>query len=71
MIDIISIVATSLSLLGNYLVIYKNVLGFPIWILSNILWIVVNFLGTPNISQIFMFLVYIATSIYGWYKWIK
>lgn len=71
MIDIISIVATSLSLLGNYLVIYKKVLGFPVWILSNILWIVVNFLGIPNISQIFMFLVYIATSVYGWYKWIK
>lgn len=71
MIDIVSIIATALSLLGNYLVICKKIIGFPVWILSNILWILVNYMGTPNMSQIFMFLVYAATSAYGWWKWVK
>lgn len=69
-INIISIIATFLSLLGNYLVICKKIIGFPVWIASNILWILVNFLGEPNFSQIFMFVVYAATSAYGWYKWV-
>lgn len=71
MIQIISIIATALSLYGNYLVICKKIIGFPVWIASNILWIAVNFMGIPNYSQIFMFLVYAATSAYGWYKWLK
>jgi nicotinamide riboside transporter PnuC len=68
-INIVSAIATFLSLLGNYLVICKKIIGFPVWIASNILWIIVNFLGEPNLSQIFMFIVYAATSGYGWYKW--
>lgn len=71
MINIISVIAMFLSLLGNYLVICKKIMGFPVWIASNVLWIIVNFLGVPNASQIFMFLVYAATSAYGWYKWLK
>lgn len=71
MITIISCIALFLSLYGNFLIIYKNILGFPVWITSNILWIIVNFIGEPNYPQIFMFVAYAGTSIMGWIKWYK
>ena len=71
MIDILSAIATILSLWGNYLVIKKRVLGFPIWILSNIFWILVNYLGTFNVSQVIMFIIYGLLNVYGWYEWYK
>lgn len=67
--NILSFLALTLSLSGNFLIIYKKIIGFPVWILSNILWIVVNFIEVPNYSQIFMFLAYAGTSVYGWYQW--
>lgn len=69
MIDIISVIATICSLYGNYLVIKKNKFGFVIWLISNILWILINFIGVLNISQVIMFVVYGILNIYGWIKW--
>lgn len=69
MIDIISAIATICSLYGNYLVIKKNKFGFVIWLISNILWILINFIGVLNISQVIMFIIYGILNIYGWIKW--
>ncbi len=69
MIDIISAIATICSLYGNYLVIKKNKFGFVIWLISNILWILINFIGVLNISQVIMFMIYGILNIYGWIKW--
>ena len=69
MIDIISAIATIYSLYGNYLVIKKNKFGFVIWLISNILWILINFIGVLNISQVIMFMIYGILNIYGWIKW--
>ena len=69
MIDIISAIATICSLYGNYLVIKKNKFGFVIWLISNILWILINFIGVLNISQVIMFVIYGILNIYGWIKW--
>lgn len=69
MIDIISVIATICSLYGNYLVIKKNKFGFVIWLISNILWILINFIGVLNISQVIMFIIYGILNIYGWIKW--
>jgi nicotinamide riboside transporter PnuC len=66
---ILSLIATILSLLGNFLIIKKKRIGFISWIISNILWIIVNLISIPNIPQIIMFLVYTGISIYGWIKW--
>lgn len=66
---ILSLIATTLSLLGNFLIIKKKRIGFISWIISNILWIIVNLISIPNIPQIIMFLVYTGISIYGWIKW--
>lgn len=69
MIDTISAIATICSLCGNYLVIKKNKFGFVIWLISNILWILINFIGVLNISQVIMFMIYGILNIYGWIKW--
>lgn len=69
MIDIISAIATICSLYGNYLVIKKNKFGFVIWLISNILWVLINFIGVLNISQVIMFVIYGILNVYGWIKW--
>lgn len=69
MIDTISAIATICSLYGNYLVIKKNKFGFVIWLISNILWVLINFIGVLNISQVIMFMIYGILNIYGWIKW--
>lgn len=69
MIDTISAIATICSLYGNYLVIKKNKFGFVIWLISNILWVLINFIGVLNISQVVMFVIYGILNVYGWIKW--
>ena len=69
MIDTISAIATICSLYGNYLVIKKNKFGFVIWLISNVLWVLINFIGVLNISQVIMFVIYGILNVYGWIKW--
>lgn len=69
MINVISAIAMFCSLYGNYLVVKKKIIGFHIWILSNILWIVVNIIGAFNLSQVIMFIVYAILNFYGIYEW--
>lgn len=71
MLNIISVVALIFSLGGNILVNFKKRIGFPTWIISNFLWVLVNLIGTPNISQIIMYMVYIILNIQGYTKWSK
>lgn len=71
LIDVLSFEALLFSLSGNLLINYKRKSGFIIWIISNILWIVVNLLGKPNISQIIMFIVYMCFNVQGFINWKK
>lgn len=71
MLNIVSTVALILSLLGQFLVAKKNKAAFPIWIVSNTCWIVVNFMQIPNYQQIVMYVVYCIINAYSWYCWIK
>lgn len=71
MIDVFSIIALILSLAGNLLINFKKKIGFIVWLLSNILWITVNLLGKPNVSQIIMFIVYIGFNVHGFLNWRK
>ena len=68
---VLSTIAMAMSLLGNLLMAKKNMLVFPIWIISNMLWIVVNFIGTLNIPMVIMYVVYIIIQAYGWIEWKK
>ena len=69
MVTFLSILATVLSIGGQVLIAHKSKLTFPVWILANILWIVVNLVGPVNYPQLTMFIVYTLLSAYSWYKW--
>ena len=63
--------ALILSLIGNILVNYKKKVGFIVWCISNIAWIMVNFLSEPNYPQIIMYVVYMGLNINGFWLWYK
>lgn len=67
----VSTIALILSLIGNILVNYKKKIGFVIWIISNVFWVVVNMLGNPNYPQIIMYLIYVGLNMQGYMNWSK
>ena len=69
MILALSIIALIFSLVGNILVNFKKKLGFIIWTISNVFWIVVNFIGDMNYPQVIMYLVYVGLNIQGYINW--
>ena len=70
-VGIVSFVALALSLSGSALINFRRRAGFLVWIASNVAWIAVNLMGTPNWSQIAMFAVYVAMNVHGWVSWGK
>lgn len=71
MILALSIIALIFSLVGNILVNFKKKLGFIIWTISNVFWIVVNFIGDMNYPQVIMYLVYAGLNVQGYLNWSK
>ena len=71
MILALSIIALIFSLVGNILVNFKKKLGFIIWTVSNVFWIVVNFIGEMNYPQVVMYLVYVGLNVQGFVNWSK
>ena len=69
MILTLSIIALIFSLVGNILVNFKKKLGFIIWTVSNVFWIVVNFIGDMNYPQAVMYLVYAGLNVQGYVNW--
>ena len=69
MILTLSIIALIFSLVGNILVNFKKKLGFIIWTVSNVFWIVVNFIGDMNYPQVIMYLVYAGLNLQGYVNW--
>lgn len=69
MITILSSVALIFSLIGNILVNMKKKYGFIIWSISNIFWIIVNFVGQTNYPQVIMYIVYVALNVQGFILW--
>ena len=69
MILTLSIIALIFSLVGNILVNFKKKLGFIIWTISNVFWIVVNFIGDMNYPQVIMYLVYAGLNVQGYVNW--
>jgi len=68
--QLLSILALIFSLGGNILINFKKRMGFIVWIVSNTIWIAVNFISVQiNWSQIIMFTVYIGLSIHGYINW--
>lgn len=66
----LSAVALLLSLAGTVLVNCRKKMGFAIWILSNVLWIVIGvYRPQPDVFQICMFIAYIVFNVHGWLYW--
>ena len=67
----ISILAMTCSIGGNIFINFKNKFGFYVWIFSNILWVLCNFIGPMNVFQIITFVVYAGCNVHGLWKWTK
>ena len=67
----LSILATIGSITGNIFINFKKKIGFIIWTIANVLWIIVNLIGSVNIPQIIMFSAYSVLNIWGYVKWNK
>lgn len=67
-IDVISWLNTLISIYGNFLVIGKKRIGFLVWIISNIVWIAIDYY-TGLYAQAMLFVVYTFISAYGYIKW--
>ena len=59
------------SLGGNLLLIKKKKSGWLTWIIGNLLWIVVNFIGELNIPMVLMYVVYFIINVCGYIEWTK
>lgn len=66
--DHLSWVLAGISLIGNYFVIKKNVLGQWIWMVGNIGWIGMD-LWKGLEAQAFLFAVYTGMCIWGIILW--
>lgn len=69
LIVILSIMATIASLAGNILIACSRRSGWITWLVGNVLWIGVNFLGTMNVPMVCMYVVYMVINVVGFVKW--
>lgn len=69
MFDLISLVACVLSIAGKICVNHKNRWNFVFFVGGYVMWLVYNFINTPNIPQVIMYVVYTILSMQGWVKW--
>lgn len=71
MILFLSILGMLFSLGGNLLLIKKKKSGWLTWIIGNLLWIIVNFIGELNIPMVLMYVVYFIINVCGYIEWTK
>lgn len=63
-------IAMILSVLGIVLNAKKNMWCWPIWILSNICWLI-YFLGKGEYPVIILNVIFGIVNTYGWIQWSK
>ena len=62
--------AALISLIGIVLNAKKIMLCWPIWIFSNILWIIYS-LMEKDFPSVFLWVMFTFANIYGWIQWRK
>jgi len=67
---ILSYILMVISIFGLFLNARKNILCWPIWLISSVLW-VVYFIHLQEHASIIMWIVYTGFNIYGWFAWKK
>lgn len=66
----LSWILVAISLIGNFYVIKKNVLGQWLWAIGNVGWITFD-LYIGAYSQAFLFTVYLGMCVWGIWLWSK
>jgi len=66
--EILGWIATIISIIGIILNAKKIIYCWPVWLLSNILWIT-YFSVLKNGPSIVLWIVFSIFNIYGWIKW--
>jgi nicotinamide riboside transporter PnuC len=66
--DLLGYSCVSISLFGIYLNARKDILCWPVWILSNIGWITYSILG-HNGPSLVLWIIFLLSNIYGWKQW--
>ena len=61
-------IATVFSIIGIVLNSFKNIYCWPVWIISNFIWIYYSYNNKQNAS-LFLWIVFLIFNIFGWYQW--
>lgn len=67
----LSICAAAASLGGNVLIMFKKRIGWLVWILGNVLWILVNYFTEWNWPMVIMYGIYFIINLCGFISWSK
>jgi nicotinamide mononucleotide transporter len=68
--DLLGWAATATSIIGIGLNARKNIYCWPVWLLSNVLWIS-HAIILKDAPSIFLWAVFGISNIYGWFQWKK
>lgn len=66
-----SILATILSIVGNFGVVHKKIWGLVVWCVSNVVWIYVAIFIHKDYAQLSLFIFYLIMNSYTIYVWRK
>lgn len=69
--ELLGWIATSISIIGILLNANKNILCWPVWLLSNIAWILYFILVKWDLPSIVLWIVFAIFNVYGWVQWKK
>lgn len=61
-------IATILSIAGIVLNANKLMICWPVWLASNVLWIIYS-INAGETAALVMWIVFVGFNGYGWYKW--
>jgi len=65
-----SIIALTFTLIGTVLNAQKKILGFYIWIIANLLWLIVTW-KFNDVSLTIQYLIFTILNFYGIWQWKK
>lgn len=63
-------VASGLSILGIWFNAKKNNWCWPIWIVSNVLWVYIAYERRSG-AELTLWITFIVSNVYGWWEWTR
>jgi nicotinamide riboside transporter PnuC len=69
--NVYSIIATVLSVIGQFGVTYQKIWGLYVWILSNFVWIYVAVYVHRDYAQLLMYMFYMVMNSWSIHIWSK